>query len=107
MSAMENLLFFGRAYGLSGSEARRNSPFALFVLLTGVFMALLDFFIVNVALPDTQRDLHASSAGIQWVVAGYGLALASALVTGGRLGDLFGRKTMFIVLRAAFSTGAR
>lgn len=77
--------------------ARHNSPFTLIVLLTGVFMALLDFFIVNVALPDTQHDLHASSAGIQWVVAGYGLALASALVTGGRLGDLFGRKAMFIL----------
>ena len=59
-------------------------------------MALLDFFIVNVALPATQQDLHASSAGIQWIVAGYAIALACALVTGGRLGDLFGRKSMFI-----------
>jgi EmrB/QacA subfamily drug resistance transporter len=77
--------------------ARHNSPFTLIVLLTGVFMALLDFFIVNVALPSAQHDLHASSASIQWVVAGYGLAMASGLVTGGRLGDLFGRKQVFIV----------
>lgn len=75
---------------------RHNSGFTLFVLLIGVFMALLDFFIVNVALPDTQRSLHASAAGIQWIVAGYGIALAAALVTGGRLGDLFGRKNMFV-----------
>ncbi|HEX4790567.1 MAG TPA: MFS transporter [Actinospica sp.] len=78
------------------ADPRHNSPFTLFVLLIGVFMALLDFFIVNVALPDTQRSLHASSAGIQWIVAGYGIALAAALVTGGRLGDLFGRKNMFV-----------
>ena len=78
------------------ADPRHNSSFTLFVLLIGVFMALLDFFIVNVALPDTQRSLHASSAGIQWIVAGYGIALAAALVTGGRLGDLFGRKAMFV-----------
>ena len=78
------------------AEPRHNSLFTLFVLLIGVFMALLDFFIVNVALPDTQRSLHASSAGIQWIVAGYGIALAAGLVTGGRLGDLFGRKAMFV-----------
>ena len=78
------------------ADPRHNSPFTLFVLLIGVFMALLDFFIVNVALPDTQRSLHATSAGIQWIVAGYGIALAGALVTGGRLGDMFGRKNMFV-----------
>jgi EmrB/QacA subfamily drug resistance transporter len=78
------------------ADPRHNSPFTLFVLLIGVFMALLDFFIVNVALPDTQRSLHASSAGIQWIVAGYGIALAAGLVTGGRLGDLFGRKAVFV-----------
>ncbi|MBR7830823.1 MFS transporter [Actinospica sp. MGRD01-02] len=88
------------------TDARHNSPFTLIVLLTGVFMALLDFFIVNVALPDTQHDLHASSAGIQWVVAGYGLALASALVTGGRLGDLFGRKRMFVLGLLVFAAAS-
>ena len=77
--------------------APHNSPFTLIVLLAGVFMALLDFFIVNVALPSVQSDLHASSASIQWVVAGYGVALAAGLVTGGRLGDLFGRKRMFVL----------
>jgi EmrB/QacA subfamily drug resistance transporter len=79
------------------AHARHNSPFALVILLAGVFMALLDFFIVNVALPSAQRDLHASAAAIQWVVAGYGLAMASGLVTGGRLGDLFGRRRVFVI----------
>ncbi|HTJ66655.1 MAG TPA: MFS transporter [Actinospica sp.] len=87
-------------------DPRHNSPFTLLVLLTGVFMALLDFFIVNVALPDTQHDLHASSAGIQWVVAGYGLALAAGLVTGGRLGDLFGRKTTFVLGLLVFAAAS-
>ena len=81
----------------AATPPRHNSPFTLAVLLAGVFMALLDFFIVNVALPSAEHDLHASSAAIQWVVAGYGLAMASGLVTGGRLGDLFGRKRVFIV----------
>jgi EmrB/QacA subfamily drug resistance transporter len=95
--------------GASADEriaARHNSPFTLIILLTGVFMALLDFFIVNVALPDTQHDLHASSSGIQWVVAGYGLAVASGLVTGGRLGDLFGRRRMFILGLLVFAAAS-
>ena len=86
-----------RAGAAQPRPARHNSPFTLIVLLVGVFMALLDFFIVNVALPSAERDLHASSAAIQWVVAGYGLAMASGLVTGGRLGDLFGRRRVFVL----------
>ncbi|MGD0554421.1 MAG: MFS transporter [Streptosporangiaceae bacterium] len=68
---------------------------ALPVLLAGVFISLLDFFIVNVALPDTQRDLHASPSAVQFIVAGYGLALAALLITAGRLGDLFGRRRLY------------
>ncbi|MBR7839400.1 MFS transporter [Actinospica durhamensis] len=81
----------------TATDRRHNSPFTLFVLLIGVFMALLDFFIVNVALPSAQKELHASSAGIQWVVAAYGIALAAGLISGGRIGDLFGRKQSFIL----------
>jgi EmrB/QacA subfamily drug resistance transporter len=88
----------GRRGGLEpAADPRHNSPFTLLVLLIGVFMAILDFFIVNVALPSAQRDLHASNAGIQWVVAAYGIALAVGLVTGGRIGDLFGRRRAFIL----------
>ena len=62
------------------------------VILAGTFMVTLDFFIVNVAIPSIQRDLHADSAAIEWLVAGYGLAYAALLITGGRLGDLYGRR---------------
>jgi len=60
---------------------------ALPVILTGTFMITLDFFIVNVAVPAMQGDLVATSAAIEWVVAGYGLAFAAGLILGGRLGD--------------------
>lgn len=65
------------------------------VVLTGVFMATLDFFIVNVAIPSAQHDLHATGAQIQWLVAGFGLAYGTGLLTGGRLGDLYGRRRLF------------
>src|SRR4051812_12585490 len=48
----------------------------LVVLMAGIFLVVLDFFIVNVALPSMQRDLHASDSGLEWVVAGYGLTFS-------------------------------
>jgi EmrB/QacA subfamily drug resistance transporter len=75
------------------------------VILCGTFMVTLDFFIVNVAIPSIQSELHASDAAIEWVVAGYGLAYAALLIIGGRLGDLHGRRRMFCAGMAAF-TGA-
>jgi EmrB/QacA subfamily drug resistance transporter len=75
---------------------------ALAVSLTAGFMGLLDVSIVNVALPSMQSGLHASSGGIRWVVSGYALAFGLVLVTGGRLGDAFGRRRMFLGALAAF-----
>ncbi|MEV4295585.1 MFS transporter [Microbispora rosea] len=72
-------------------------------VLTGVFVAILDFFIVNVAIPTMQRDLHAGPAAVEWVVAGYALAYGSGLVLGGRLGDVFGRRRMFALGLALFT----
>ncbi|MEU7887241.1 MFS transporter [Microbispora bryophytorum] len=72
-------------------------------VLTGVFVAILDFFIVNVAIPTMQRDLHAGPAAIEWVVAGYALAYGSGLILGGRLGDVFGRRRMFALGLALFT----
>ena len=69
-----------------GIPSGRRSP--LPVLMCGTFMIVLDFFVVNVALPSMQSDLHASTSAIEWVVAGYGLTFAVLLVAGGRLGDL-------------------
>lgn len=77
--------------------AARRSGLGLPVLLIATFMTALDFFIVNVAIPSMQVDLHAGTASIQWVVAGFGLALATGLITAGRLGDMFGRRRIFAV----------
>jgi EmrB/QacA subfamily drug resistance transporter len=76
---------------------QRPSALALLVMLSGTFMVVLDFFIVNVALPSIRRDLDASAGALQLVVAGYGLANAAALITGGRLGDIHGRRSLFII----------
>jgi EmrB/QacA subfamily drug resistance transporter len=78
-------------------------PWTLPVVLTGVFITVLDFFIVNVAIPSMQEDLHAGSAAVQWIVAGYGLAYGSGLVLGGRLGDVVGRRRMFMIGLAVFT----
>lgn len=75
----------------------------LAVVLTGTFMTFLDFFIVNVALPSVQSDLHAGPAAIQLVVAGYGLTFSVGMITGGRLGDLYGRRRMFAIGLALFT----
>jgi EmrB/QacA subfamily drug resistance transporter len=79
----------------SRTVARGHSWGALLVLIAGIFIVTLDFFIVNVAIPATQADLHASSSAVQFVVAGYGLSLAALLITAGRLGDLYGRRRLF------------
>ena len=86
----------------SGREAGPPRA-ALPVLLAGTFISLLDFFIVNVALPDTQRTLHAGPSAIQFIVAGYGLALAAGLITAGRLGDLYGRRRMYVLGLSLFT----
>ncbi|MFJ9961513.1 MFS transporter [Streptomyces avermitilis] len=74
----------------------------LFTVLLGAALPLIDFFIVNVALPTIGRDLHASEAVLELVVAGYGVSYAVLLVLGGRLGDLFGRREFFLGGMAAF-----
>jgi EmrB/QacA subfamily drug resistance transporter len=61
-----------------------------------LFMIMLDNTVVNVALPSIQRDLHASISSLEWTVNAYTLTFAVLLVTGGRLGDIFGRRTMFL-----------
>jgi MFS family permease len=59
-----------------------------------------------VALPDTQRTLHAGPSAIQFIVAGYGLALAAGLITAGRLGDLYGRRRMYVLGLCLFTLAA-
>jgi len=71
-------------------------PVALTTLLFGAFLPMLSFFIINVALPAIGSDLQASSGELQLVVGSYGIANATLLVVGGRLGDGFGRKRLFL-----------
>jgi MFS family permease len=85
------------------ATAARGRWLMLFVLLAGQFMALLDVTIVNVAMPTIGRTLHASGAELQLVVAGYTVSYAMFLITGARMGDLYGRRRMFLAGVAVFT----
>ncbi|ANW19750.1 MFS transporter [Streptomyces clavuligerus] len=65
--------------------------------MTAAFMDLVDVTIVNIAIPAIESDLDASFGAIQWITAGYALAFAAGLITGGRLGDIYGRKRLFLI----------
>jgi len=79
---------------------------AVAAILSGAFMVVLDFFVVIVALPSIQRELGASPALLGLVVAAYAAATAAGLVAGGRLGDIFGRKRMFLVGLGCFTAAS-
>ncbi|MEJ1109529.1 MULTISPECIES: MFS transporter [unclassified Kribbella] len=81
-----------RAVALTGGL----HPVGVFFLLAGAFLPIMDFFITNVALPSIDASLHASASELELVIAGYGVAYAALLVLGGRLGDRFGRRRMFL-----------
>ncbi|MGW0805174.1 MFS transporter [Nonomuraea sp. NPDC002799] len=68
----------------------------LAVLLSAWFMAQFDFFVVNVAAPSIERDLHAGPAALELIVAGYAFTYAAGMITGGRLGDRYGYRRMFV-----------
>ncbi len=84
----------------------RQKKIALIVVATAFVMDLLDSTIVNVAIPSIQADLGASFSSIQWLVAGYLLAFATFLITGGRMGDVFGYKKIFIIGVAGFTVAS-
>jgi EmrB/QacA subfamily drug resistance transporter len=78
----------------------------LAAVVIGIFMLLLDVSIVNVALPDIQRQLHASISDLQWVIDAYALSLAALLLTAGSLADLLGRRVVFATGIAIFTAGS-
>ena len=83
--------------GRPGGPARATSPgLALAVVLAGQMMAVIDVNIVNVAVPAMHATLGASGAGLQLIVAGYTIAYAVLLVTGARLGDIFGHRRVYL-----------
>ncbi|MDX2974125.1 MFS transporter [Kribbella solani] len=86
-----------------GVKAAPLGPVALTTLLFGAFLPMLSFFILNVALPAIGSDLHASSGELQLVVGSYGIANATLLVVGGRLGDGLGRKRLFLIGLTGFT----
>ncbi|MFF6934302.1 MFS transporter [Streptomyces sp. NPDC008312] len=75
----------------------------LVLMLVAEIMDLLDASIVNVAGPELEKSLGASSVGLQWVIGGYALTLGAGLVLGGRLGDRYGRRSMFLIGLSAFT----
>jgi len=84
-------------------EAGRRRWLVLAVVLAAAFMILLDATIVNVAIPTIGRDLRASDAAVQWVVAGYALAYGLLLIPAGRLGDRFGHRRVLIIGLVGFT----
>ncbi|MGY2402444.1 MFS transporter [Pseudomonas sp. SDO5271_S396] len=89
---------------VASTDTRRWAMFA--VLLVGAFLPPLDFFIVNVALPSIQTDLGASSSAEQLVISAYAALYAVTLITGGRLGDLFGRGRVFLAGLIGFAAAS-
>ncbi len=105
----------GRTTGLAdkvqraaGNRRRKTeNPWAvLAIVLSATFMQLVDVSIVNVAIPSIQRELHASFAAVQLVVAAYLLGFAGTLITAARLGDIYGRKRLFLVGMIGFTASS-
>src|SRR5436309_3389851 len=86
---------------VNAKPERRWSALALIV--TAQFMVILDIAIVNVALPSIKSDLGFSQTSLQWVVSAYAIIFGGALLLGGRLGDLLGRRRMFAAGLALFA----
>src|ERR1700684_2289502 len=83
--------------------ATRTRPWILAATILGSSMAFIDGTVVNVALPALQASFHATVVDVQWVVESYGLLLSALILVGGSLGDLFGRRLVFVVGVAIFA----
>src|SRR5205809_2128165 len=89
--------------GILGVERRWS---ALALIVTAQFMVILDVAIVNVALPSIKSDLGFSQTNLQWVISAYAIIFGGALLLGGRLADLLGRRRLFIAGLALFATSS-
>src|SRR5437868_12138994 len=93
----------------NGADARQttaNGSWILAATVLGSGMAFIDGTVVNVVLPALQSNLHATIADVQWVVEAYALLLASLLLVGGSLGDLYGRRRVFVTGVVVFSAAS-
>src|SRR4051812_17350595 len=94
----------GQLMSRSTPDGRRWSALALIV--TAQFMVILDVAIVNVALPSIKRDLGFSQENLQWVVSAYAIFFGGALLLGGRLADLLGRRRVFVAGLLVFAASS-
>ena len=83
--------------------AAKTRPWILAATIIGSSMAFIDGTVVNIALPALQTSFHATVVDVQWVVESYGLFLGALILVGGSLGDLFGRRLMFVLGVAIFA----
>jgi EmrB/QacA subfamily drug resistance transporter len=88
------------------TDLKRTKRVTLGTMCFALFMVMLDSTVVNLALPTIQRELNASMSELQWIVDAFVLALASLLLTGGTLGDMFGRRKAFMTGVALFTAGS-
>jgi MFS family permease len=93
----------GQAAPLQSAESERTRWIALYVLCIGMLMIILDATIVNVALPSIQSDLGFSQSNLAWVVNAYLIAFGGLLLLAGRLGDLIGRRRIFLIGLGVFT----
>src|SRR5947209_2258891 len=87
-------------------KADRRKWWVLAAMVFGLFMPMLDNLVVNTALPTIQRSLSTGVSGLQWIIDAYVLAFASFMLTGGALGDLYGRKRFFMSGLVVFCVGS-
>src|SRR3954465_1041628 len=96
----------GTSAGTEPASASDRRWVALYVLCAGMLMIVLDVTIVNVALPSIQDDLGFSSSSLAWVVNAYLITFGGLLLLAGRLGDLLGRRSVFLAGLGVFSVGS-
>src|SRR5436305_9724055 len=94
------------AEAATDARADRRKWLVLGAMVFGLFMPMLDNLVVNVALPTIQDKLGAGVSGLQWIIDAYTLTFASFMLTGGALGDLYGRKRFFMSGLAVFTLGS-
>ncbi len=93
-------------FSIFGTERPERRWSALALIVTAQFMVILDVAIVNVALPSIKADLGFSQASLQWVISAYAIFFGGALLLGGRLGDLIGRRRLFVTGLAVFAASS-
>ena len=106
MSSAPVSRFRSASHPVSNTGDTAHLGLRLALILVAAFMVVLDFSIVNVALPSIERELSMTAAAVQWVITGYAIAFGGLLILGGRAADLFGRRAMFIAGLLAFTAAS-